>query len=536
MKNKVLLWLIIAPLQLLAQTKSSGKGIQWLQGLSWPQILEKAKTERKLIFLDGPCRAIEKDVYSDEQVGEAINEHFISVKVQMDKTAYDNDTVKKWYSDASTIQTNYAVNAFPTFLFFSPDGQPLHRAVGYRSPTEFLSLASDALNPERQYYAILKNYKPGKLDKLELKGLARAFKNSGGDLGTRLAVEYLSSIQQSELSSDDNILLMCEFGNSASIKQIADKYLSTVTPNMYLNTNNYNLIRTFSEVPSVRDRVLMYLRLLDKNELSKQLPLLSIFKTDPVAKDIANKYISSLKKDEIYRQETISFLQEFTLSSKDIGFKIFRENPATINKVMNSKDYAIITIRNVIVKEQYEPAVKAALEKRQDNVPWDSLSKQVKGKYGSLIARKIDLQVKSSLYRQLAENTNHYWKEYIKYNLERLESDYDTTHPQIQFLDALQVNNFVFNAIFYHSNDTQQMKSALRLMEGVLRRNSKDANNIDTYANVLYKLGRKKEAIQWQKEAVDLASSDQQQQYLVPSLRTNLSKMERGLSTWIKEQ
>lgn len=540
MKKAVLLWIMLSPLLLFAQTISSGKGIKWLQDLSWTQILAKAKAEKKYIFLDcfttwcGPCHAMDKDVYPNEKVGEVINQQFIAVKVQMDKTAYDNETTKRWYSDAKIIEKNFTVNSYPTFLFLSPDGQPVHRAAGYRNPTEFIALVADALNPEKQYYALLKNYQPGKLDTAELKGLARALKYSGGDLPAKLALEYLTRIPRAQLSNEDNIKLMCELSNSPAMQQFASKYLSTIPKKNYSNKNNWNLIRNFSTVPSIHDPVLQYLRGLRRDELSNQLSLLTVFKEDPAAKAIANNYINSLKKGKIYTKENLIFIQQFTLSSKDIGFKIFRENSARIDKVMGSKDYANLIVGNVIIREEYDSLYKAAIKSATDNVPWDAIAKTVKTKYGDAMAQRVELQVRSSLYKILAEKTNNYWSEYIKYNIAKLEKNgYDTTHPQVQFLDVMQINNFVFSAIFYHSNDTQQMKKGLQWMEGVLRRNPKEANNIDTYANLLYKLGKKEEAIQWEEKALQVAAGNMD--WVIPSLQANLKKMKNGEPTWIKE-
>jgi thioredoxin-related protein len=536
------------PFLLMAQNNASTQsilegnenGIQWVTGLTWEQVKEKAKKENKSIFLDcfatwcAPCHEMDKNVYPDKKVGEAINEKFIAVKVQMDKTSYDNDTIKKWYMDANTIQKNYVVNSFPTFLFFSPQGQPLHRAAGYRSPTEFLALAEDALNPEKQYYALLKNYQPGKIDTSELKGLARALRNSGGELPAKMALEYLSRIPPSELSNEDNIILMCQFGNNKAMQQFAGKYLLNIPAKKYSEKMNWTLIRTFSQERSIHDRVLQYLRGLKMGELRKQLSVLTVFKTDSGARAIANKYINSLKNDELFTKDNLLFVQQFTNSSKDIGFMIFRENPARIDKVMGSKNYANIIVENVIIDEYYDSCFQTAIKNKADNMPWDSIAKQVKTKYGNATAERVDLQVRSSLYRYLAEKTNKYWPEYIKFYIDKIEKNgYDTTHPQIQFLDVVNLNNFVFNAIFYHSNDTGQMKTGLRWMEGVLRRNPKEANNIDTYANLLYKLGRGKEAVEWQQKAIQIAIEEKDMNQFLPSLEDNLSKMKRGIPTWI---
>src|SRR5579872_1581201 len=92
--------LMLAPLVVCAQ------GIHFENGMSWEQIKGKAKVENKYIFVDcyaswcGPCMKMDQDVYSRDSVGDIVNSHFISVKVQMDTSKKDNDTIKTWYADA----------------------------------------------------------------------------------------------------------------------------------------------------------------------------------------------------------------------------------------------------------------------------------------------------------------------------------------------------------------------------------------------------------------------------------------------------
>ena len=50
---------------------------------------------------------------------------------------------------------------------------------------------------------------------------------------------------------------------------------------------------------------------------------------------------------------------------------------------------------------------------------------------------------------------------------------------------------------------------------------------IDTYANLLYKLGKKDEAITWEQKALDLAPEGEKKSY-----EETLDKMKKGEKTW----
>jgi hypothetical protein len=58
-------------------------------------------------------------------------------------------------------------------------------------------------------------------------------------------------------------------------------------------------------------------------------------------------------------------------------------------------------------------------------------------------------------------------------------------------------------------------------------KNSTEPAFLDTYANLLYKLGKKNEAIAWQQKAVDASSENER-----PGYQTTLDKMKKGEKTW----
>ncbi len=92
----ILLFFITVPLLIKAQDK----GINFQHEASWKEIQAKAKAENKYIFMDcfttwcGPCKYMSSTIFPLQEVGEFMNDKFVSVKVQLDTTSNDNESVK----------------------------------------------------------------------------------------------------------------------------------------------------------------------------------------------------------------------------------------------------------------------------------------------------------------------------------------------------------------------------------------------------------------------------------------------------------
>ncbi|MES2328195.1 MAG: thioredoxin fold domain-containing protein [Bacteroidota bacterium] len=247
------------------------KGIHFEQGLSWYQIQKKAKEENKYIFVDlyatwcGPCKQMDAEIYPKETVGNAINEKFISVKIQMDRTDNDNDAVKKWYNDAERLGKDYTISAYPSFLFFSPDGKPVHKSIGAKNEKDFLSLATDATNPEKQYFHILADYKPGVLDTAEMKGLALSYRGTGKELAEKIVLDYFSRIPASEKYSEDNLHFLEQFAGDAKIQDMVYDYLSGLSGQVFMEKKNRSLAVVFCNYNNlkVQDLCTNYINKLD---------------------------------------------------------------------------------------------------------------------------------------------------------------------------------------------------------------------------------------------------------------------------------
>jgi thioredoxin-related protein len=174
--KKLFLLLCSLPLFAVAQDK----GIQFTHASTWDEVLQKAKAENKLVFVDayttwcGPCKYLSKEVFTQDAVGKYFNERFVSVKIQLDTTDKDDEYVKQWYPTASRMMQKLKINVFPTLLFFDANGSPVHRFAGASDGEKLVADAAKALDPDQQFYTLKKRYEAGERDERLLRNFSHA--------------------------------------------------------------------------------------------------------------------------------------------------------------------------------------------------------------------------------------------------------------------------------------------------------------------------------------------------------------------------
>jgi thioredoxin-related protein len=216
MKQKLLcLAMLCLPATIFCQQRETVNGIRWAQDLSWQQVKEKAKKENKYIFVDcyatwcKPCKEMDQRVYTVDSVGNFLNAGFISVKLQMDQTKNDDAFIKSWYKTAREIASKYWISAYPSYVFFAPNGDVVSKETGYKDPGSFIQVARNAKNPSKQYFVLLKNYKKGKLDDAATRSLINTAKKLNDSVNYReLQSSYFSrlhALPKEKLYTKENI-------------------------------------------------------------------------------------------------------------------------------------------------------------------------------------------------------------------------------------------------------------------------------------------------------------------------------------------
>lgn len=386
------------------------KGTHFEHGLSWQQVKEKAKKENKYLFVDcfttwcGPCKYMTSTIFPQEKVGDFFNKNFVNVKVQFDKTKNDSEEVKSWYADAEAMSKEYNVRAYPTFLIFSPQGELVHRIVGGGDADGFIAKAQKALNPETQYYTMLKKYDTGKPSPEDLKKLVAV-------------------------------------AEDAYDEENASKY--------------------------------------------------------------AAAYLATQK--DLYTKDNLEFLSKYSKDSKSKGFELIMKNPKKVDAVLG-KGKSNEILGAVILKENIYPGL------RTPTANIDSLIAAANAKYpGVDITKSTDL-----LKVQFYQGTKK-WDKFQPAVMAYMKK-YGTE------VNAEMLNNFAW-AVFENCKDPDCVASALVWSKrSVDETKEKEPMFLDTYANLLYKSGKKNEAIAMQQKAVDLVPADKKGEY-----QATLDKMKKGI-------
>lgn len=402
----------IASFLLVVQTVHAQR-IQFDQHSSWEQIVQKAKSQNKFIFMDAyatwciPCKKMAAETFSEKVAGDYFNKKFVAVKVQMDQTASDDESIKKWYTQAKTMVEKYKITAYPTVMFFSPSGEIIGRAVGYRNAAGLIADAEQAIGMSITFDSLYAKYRKNKQDSAVAMNLSRTARSMG--------------------------------------------------------------------------------------------------RTD-VEQKIAQDYINSLKGRALFDKNNLIFISHFTVSSKNRGFDLFRGYRKRINNILGDNAVEFL-VRGVITQEEIVPYVT------QGKFPnWQEIERRLNKKYNDTLAAEA-LAGEQMAYSLEKED----WVSYCKY----YKLYYSTAYTRSKF----HINNASW-ALFEHATDSAILRVAIRAMKYNLHKyDMNDPNAMDTYANLLYKIGNRMGAIQWEEKALQFSNNRK-------DLAETLEKMKRGEKTW----
>lgn len=110
---------------------------------TWGEVVEMAKKEHKLIFLDvyatwcGPCKKLKKNTFADPKVGTFFNSNFINLSLDGEQ------------AEGLALMKKYGLRGFPSLLIIDENGNVIAETGGYQSPDKIIKFGNSALNNEK---------------------------------------------------------------------------------------------------------------------------------------------------------------------------------------------------------------------------------------------------------------------------------------------------------------------------------------------------------------------------------------------------
>lgn len=174
----------------------SAAGIDFSHG-SWQEVLDLARTEQKLIFVDayaewcGPCKMMARNTFTNDKVGTYFNEHFINYKFDMEK------------GEGPDFSSRYQISGYPTLLFIDHTGKVIHREMGYLAPSGLLRAGQTANKPQKNENLLQLRYEAGSKDPDVLYEYAKLLLDQGEDY-TEVAARYFATQEERDLDEERN--------------------------------------------------------------------------------------------------------------------------------------------------------------------------------------------------------------------------------------------------------------------------------------------------------------------------------------------
>jgi thioredoxin-related protein len=182
------------------------QGIEFRK-VTFKEALAEAKAENKLVFMDcfttwcGPCKMLSKNVFPQKEVGDYVNDNYVSIKMDMEK------------GEGLELAKNYQVKAFPTLLFMNADGEVLYKKVGYLEGEELIEIAKKAKDPSQLLPYLESQYQNGNRD-IEfmanyIKTLSNAFQH---EQIKAVSNEVLPTLTEEQYLTEDGFTILSKAG------------------------------------------------------------------------------------------------------------------------------------------------------------------------------------------------------------------------------------------------------------------------------------------------------------------------------------
>lgn len=219
-----------------------------------------------------------------------------------------------------------------------------------------------------------------------------------------------------------------------------------------------------------------------------------------IIKDYKENYLNKLTDQELSRNTNLDFMKRYRrfFNSHDRFFYLCYHHPEFLDSTTKKGNAASI-VEDIIEKEYILPKLKKRANFVKDEPNWERYKKEVAKKYNIVTANRVIINSKLNYYRETKN-----WLNYCITVDEKFKLNPITMSKENLLNEMVGLNDEAW-FIVCACNDEEALKHALVWSEMSVE-GSKDLiiypSLLDTKANILYKLGKKEEALICQNLAI----------------------------------
>jgi tetratricopeptide (TPR) repeat protein len=280
-------------------------------------------------------------------------------------------------------------------------------------------------------------------------------------------------------------------------------------------------------------------------QMAKELGDSSIY--NMIINDYVSNYLNKLDDIDLFTKQNLQFVFDNSkIASTDKIFKLIYRRPIEADRLVESTNYSQQIIGWVINKEEIidklwsNPKSAIPFKKKPD---WSSIRSTITNKYNKRYADSLVLPAQVLFYTVLKD-----WKSYalcVEKAIKRFSPGSSSskfsaaiggTAIILKDGDAWGLNDSAWK-LFEGTNDRVLLNKGLKWSELSIKIEQPSSDNyvqfLDTKANLLYKLGRIKEAIVNEQKALEIENNKAaKKRQFIEVFKETLKKMKQDIPSW----
>ena len=219
--------------------------------------------------------------------------------------------------------------------------------------------------------------------------------------------------------------------------------------------------------------------------------------------------LASLSTDQIFTKENVSLLLSAAKVVDSKAFNLIKDNPAKFDAVSEK-----VKANDFLAQLLISNAVNSKIQTKEA-IDFTAIEKELAQKYPTINTEKASLEIQPRYFS--------YTKNYpgLRDSFNKYIEKYGST------ITAMELNQMAWS-IFENCDDPACLKAASEWSKLSLEKAKDTPMYLDTFANLLYRLGEKDQAIKTQEKAISLLTANDKKEDYVATLQ----KMKKGEKTW----